>query len=605
MPKKPRNIPDATQNSINKFLNNPSLLGDTSVFGAEIEKQIASLYRPDLDRIRNRDLIEIPEYTTWLLSGGGAKGSFQVGATSFLWAHESTRPNAIVGTSVGSINTLKLAEGTDSAIQDMIDVWLSLFWKGDMVGVAEWIRNIDRIASEVGIDLGLERKLMDQYPPVAETRGFTWPVEAIAGFAGLSLPREIIIGITASIYEHLSSRIEEAKSEIENAKSLYTLSPVMEKLQENLNIDALQESDIQLRLLSIDLEGGARCLVDKYGRLVRYFKDSQTSTTSEVHQLDSPLDRALIDGSLASSAIPIIFPPVVLRTTEGQQYTCVDGGVLDTLPMSSLKEVHKHLPRIQSKRAISISTTALLPSMDPTSLVRPLDTSYLREIQSYTEAGLLDIGLRSLGLVTDEILRDDVHPDGGWCDEIERINIFPSFDVHDVLEIDPGLILISITYGYMTAFDVITNLEENFSAEDRYIAFITTNGIAQTRRHIWELEQQARFEGYEQYPRFRPGIHSRIRACKRYIFDLTVIRVRRFGIDSIPVEISDRSERNTNNFEDWWLKWERHRYGPWINTTSTNPFTRFGSPWEKSYDWFTGAEIPEEDPPVFPEELMR
>jgi hypothetical protein len=46
------------------------------------------------------------------LSGGGARGSFQMGAIKCLYTVYGFRPDVIVGTSVGSLNGAKLAEGS-------------------------------------------------------------------------------------------------------------------------------------------------------------------------------------------------------------------------------------------------------------------------------------------------------------------------------------------------------------------------------------------------------------------------------------------------------------------------------------------------------------
>ncbi|MDQ4070564.1 MAG: patatin-like phospholipase family protein, partial [Actinomycetota bacterium] len=49
-----------------------------------------------------------------VLSGGGAKGDFQVGALRFLY-NQGIRPDILSGTSVGAINAAKLAEGENPA----------------------------------------------------------------------------------------------------------------------------------------------------------------------------------------------------------------------------------------------------------------------------------------------------------------------------------------------------------------------------------------------------------------------------------------------------------------------------------------------------------
>lgn len=54
----------------------------------------------------------------FVLSGGGAKGSFQVGALRFLYTR-GVAPDIICGCSVGAINGVKLAEGEGQPTQGM------------------------------------------------------------------------------------------------------------------------------------------------------------------------------------------------------------------------------------------------------------------------------------------------------------------------------------------------------------------------------------------------------------------------------------------------------------------------------------------------------
>src|SRR5690349_21450638 len=52
------------------------------------------------------------------LSGGGARGSFQLGALTALYDVYGFRPDVIAGTSVGSVNGIMLAQGAPPAVND-------------------------------------------------------------------------------------------------------------------------------------------------------------------------------------------------------------------------------------------------------------------------------------------------------------------------------------------------------------------------------------------------------------------------------------------------------------------------------------------------------
>ena len=56
--------------------------------------------------------LEMQRQTAIVLSGGGSKGDFEVGALRFLY-DAGIRPGIVTGSSVGAINALKLAEGRD------------------------------------------------------------------------------------------------------------------------------------------------------------------------------------------------------------------------------------------------------------------------------------------------------------------------------------------------------------------------------------------------------------------------------------------------------------------------------------------------------------
>jgi Patatin-like phospholipase len=57
-----------------------------------------------------RDIFNIAAVPALVLSGGGATGSFQVGAVRYLY-NNRVHPAIICSTSVGAVNGLKLAEG--------------------------------------------------------------------------------------------------------------------------------------------------------------------------------------------------------------------------------------------------------------------------------------------------------------------------------------------------------------------------------------------------------------------------------------------------------------------------------------------------------------
>ena len=58
-----------------------------------------------------------------VLSGGGAKGAFQVGVLDALITKHGVKPDIVVGTSTGAIQALGVAQND---MPELLDIWLGL-----------------------------------------------------------------------------------------------------------------------------------------------------------------------------------------------------------------------------------------------------------------------------------------------------------------------------------------------------------------------------------------------------------------------------------------------------------------------------------------------
>ena len=91
------------------------------------------------------------QHTAIVLSGGGAKGSFEVGALLALreiW--NEVRPCIVCGTSVGAINALAVAESLDgSGINKLQTIWLGLQRPSDMYRLSP---ELQQVANQAGIN---------------------------------------------------------------------------------------------------------------------------------------------------------------------------------------------------------------------------------------------------------------------------------------------------------------------------------------------------------------------------------------------------------------------------------------------------------------------
>lgn len=79
--------------------------------------------------------------TAIVLSGGGAKGDFEVGVLHYLYS-TGIRPDVLCTTSVGSVNGLKLAEGEtgpDRGLSGLTAMWLAMTDYTGFFAEADWL----------------------------------------------------------------------------------------------------------------------------------------------------------------------------------------------------------------------------------------------------------------------------------------------------------------------------------------------------------------------------------------------------------------------------------------------------------------------------------
>src|SRR6266487_1749785 len=308
------------------------------------------------------------------------------------------------------------------------------------------------------------------------------------------------------------------------AGSWYHLSPIYGQLGV-LNPRKVAQSGIQLRLAVVDLESGQLRFVTELGR---FLDDDGTAFD-------------LIDGVLASGSMSGVFPPVQL----GQDnYT--DGGIRDLVPI-----------RVALDAGVD-HVFAIYPSPGVIRVNGSFDGR--RSELPY----LADLGSRCIDIMLDQNRRDEMSPGGVIGQLITSIQ--SSVEVHDGTTIDPGLISISMDYGYMRAFDVLEG------GEQREELVGLSDEITQRRRDVWETEYWA--NGIERLARPHargveqlvlvpsPDALLDVRQQKRVIFDLVQRRIQLKGAGAMPV-----------GMERWWRQWERH---PWDTYTDT-PWQAFDS----------------------------
>ncbi len=205
---------------------------------------------------------------------------------------------------------------------------------------------------------------------------------------------------------------------------------------------------------------------------------------------------------------------------------------------------------------------------------------------------LLKILEHSLDAVEEENIRVEASPHDRWKVPVSIIR--PDFNVHGTREIDPGLIKISMDYGYMRAFDVV-----NRKLELRARLYILRNSQKITRLRIDILKNEITVAKWlnTKFDFWLPGAGSDVRRtpaedeavarnieyilggiseCFKAIQTLRVMKCDlRALIDSRIRVCSKDSSCLPDDFDNWWKGWERQgkdviTFDIWHNVTTAD-----------------------------------
>jgi predicted acylesterase/phospholipase RssA len=589
--------------------------------------RIKEILAPDFDAARLRKWV-------WALSGGGAKGAFEVGAIMYLSTRLSLYPEAVCGTSVGAINALAAAEATEAAMMRIKDAWCRLTSSADMWRLADWVGEVANL--ETFRSLNVEMKLLEALdlvpgrdPEHGTGSGFqliSTESKVLATVADILLPPGAFAGLIADEIEDVERDLTRA-AEIfsEKGKSLLDLTPTRRLADRNLRADAIKDSGKRLRLISVGLEDGHIYIVTEKGELIRNADTTSAAgmTTPygrrNVYELEATdLHDALLRGAMASAAIPMTFPPEVLSATSGHTVTCVDGGVREVLPLKEATYIaEKELADTPGRAGIIGIFAGNVGNIDGAYFIEP---GWLPR-RDYRDATLLDIAKRGADIAVDEVALDELRRMKGGAGDVDLIPIFPLFPVTETSLIDPGLIQIQIAYGYMTAYDSIRYHFGEIDEGTYSQLFITTNFIAQARRTAWEIEQEQELTGS---PAPGPGWSwiweegavGRLRSIKRQIAQALWVRVvAAQTYECVPtlLQMSNLAVGNRNGLYDWYKEYEYHSFNsPYYMPTvahSSGTGSVFNRGWENT-PWTEKIErrsdgslvtIPAEHPPLLSE----
>ncbi|MGE5662001.1 MAG: patatin-like phospholipase family protein, partial [Ignavibacteriales bacterium] len=444
-----------------------------------------------------------------VLGGGGAKGSFELGAIEYIYKRE-LYPQIICGTSVGSINGAKLAEGEGPeelrGLKGLQFIWYNLMNREE--------------------DMVIQEPSFADLPDDAKEAAL-WIGGYLVGGALLAIPLVGYIFALGALGE-LGDKI----NAFLKSKSWYNLSPMEDKARKYLNTDRIKNSGIKLRIAIGCLNDTNLRYVTENGTIIEDDGTNHGSTT-------------IIDGILASAAIPTFFNARKI----GSEYY-VDGGVREVVPIRIA---------IDAGATEVIAVVASAPPVDA-----------LRPPVNFDDKSWLDIAFRALDMYGVETLQNDTFPVGGWKAGVEVKIIRPGVEVHGAQVVGQSLIRINSCYGYMSAFDKLDPRSKAFPVDS--LAAIT-NAITVNRMHTVPLERSfASVKGGARFLSrvdVQNDIDS-IRKLKNELLGMIRARVAALGSDSLPRGFDENwvnvwesgSSRSTNLPDNPWQAFWVEIYRP-------------------------------------------
>jgi predicted acylesterase/phospholipase RssA len=557
------------------------------------------------------------------LSGGGTKGDFEVGVVRYLY-DQNVRPKIICGTSVGSINALKLAEGESDGKPSSIaghlrglpgleGIWLSLERESDM-----WLP--DPTMNDI------TAKFANLKAEIAQATSDSDIIKYSAGFSFFAMfpgsPATTTLGYgLAKLSSDATGIIQDATAamnDLENAVSVANLNPIHATMRKpsSFVLKDLQASGIKLRLAMVALEDGKLRYATEAGMMTERdgtptaslipdpkcadpINEQLGQLLEKLYALNSEgvapdgkpkpgaaqrlKDRAKLQKEIkklqkALAACPKVQGPqlkvdpvlaalasssipVVFPPQQIGGYNYVDGGIRMITPIE---------PAIKAEATMVFAVAASSPEVDIKTVSPPFE--------------ILTIALRTAeDIMINEITARDLFPPQGYA--VPVIVIQPENDIHSAMAIDPGLIRIRMAHGYMRADDVVQayrywrspdfpkfalgaiapfhylNIAAEFGANRK------TLEIIQLRYQIWNAEFKANgkmFVGGQDFPPTPPTVQDDPNGPD----GATLAQVRQWKrqLKNLVEERIKAGGKCPPDYQNWWSNWEAHNWkpSPWL-----------------------------------------
>lgn len=506
-----------------------------------------------------------------VLSGGGARGAFEVGfLASIRDVWDKLNVTAVSGTSVGAVNAVAIAQDGVDGVDTLVDLWLDLQGNSDMFTKHVSVQVPEQELKSIGLDLNIEDlasgNVSAAMAALGNALGVSMEDEAysaatapallaggamIGGSVGLAL---VVIGIkiicdavssAAGDLALLETKAEIMKSAIPkllSCKGFRDFGPLRTKLVQNLDPSKIGTSRRpKMRLCMVCLEDGKPYYFTEDGQLLAGNGNPKKADSFCEPGLDL---QKVVNAVIASSSVPVFFPAIPITATPGStKCHFVDGGLREVLPVRSAVEMGY-------ARVLGVLTSSL---------------GFENVEFGESPPAALSLITRVMAIMNHEVTIADTEV---LSDIEDGRLVYPFTNTTGEFEVDPGTIRINMDYGYMTGYEAtLSERERDVDGWTFFLAWLAKEAIIQLRREVWDLEAKV----VRQVPApnqwatvFEQNYLATIRNKKRQVLEWTLIRFHAMGDDPacLPVAVAGR-HGNRTNIHDWWSTWEQHS-GKWL-----------------------------------------
>ena len=242
-----------------------------------------------------------------VLSGGGARGAFQVGVYERLLEDPrfAARPAVLSGTSAGGINAALIAAGKSP--REMLQFWKSIADDPPVTASAAFFGSALRSLARLSLE------------EAARWLGTTQPLRAF--LHRVQNHRSLRPGNVLALWVEflLTARFELVSRFLEGIREPFVVdtAPLRARLVDVFGGERVPNRGVRLALNTVDVHSG---------RVVRFVTAPAPVTRSADYIV---VDAITVDMVLASASIPLLFPPVRVG-----QHLLWDGGLLVNTPLA-------------------------------------------------------------------------------------------------------------------------------------------------------------------------------------------------------------------------------------------------------------------------------